>query len=553
MEDFGGVLEEDLGDFKFETDDKSLQQILEHRAISPTSLGYGKPKSHNTNKVVPSLTPAKNIPASLKKQKDKYEFFEAKNGGVFCRPRVKESFLSGESAKKNRGFGRDKLKGVLPVRLGKLNSTQAKSNRSAEKGCSLIQNVKKRPLYATKNSLSLKTANLCKSEKKIVPFHLPLPRQSISERKAVPNIDKLNNLIPKSLQILENDATNHNKIRKELDFNDEYKKPVSQQKSDESFDFAKPFDVQNIDNRLSNMFGKSKDTKSLAKMIMMRESLAGMPKESIGGLFRQSLSLAELDRLFEDDSTQSFENLETRLKTPRRKTKANESLITPEEENDMAKNQVTEENSKTINDGDTEEKDLTNTNKSKTLEHESYEQRLGKNSEPLIKNSVTKCKASICDEHEYNVKEDEYNFAHSQKLSNNSINDDMLVEIYEIEYSDDDNFDQNTTVNISALLQRSLSINDLPNESLNSPKRENDCVDETQNVLPRSVSDTNISDINPQSVTSDSVMDVAVELADNLDEENEFLRQAQEDLEKYRQEQVSNKFFNPQFGTEINH
>ena len=47
--------------------------------------------------------------------------------------------------------------------------------------------------------------------------------------------------------------------------------------------------------------------------------MVGLPKESIGGLFRQSLSLAELDRLFEDDSTQSFESLETRLKTPKRK------------------------------------------------------------------------------------------------------------------------------------------------------------------------------------------------------------------------------------------
>ena len=36
----------------------------------------------------------------------------------------------------------------------------------------------------------------------------------------------------------------------------------------------------------------------------------------IPGLFRQSLSIAELDRMFDDDSTQSFEDLERRLKTP---------------------------------------------------------------------------------------------------------------------------------------------------------------------------------------------------------------------------------------------
>ena len=36
--------------------------------------------------------------------------------------------------------------------------------------------------------------------------------------------------------------------------------------------------------------------------------------------FRQSLSIAELDRMFEDDSTQSFEDLEKRLKTPCKKS-----------------------------------------------------------------------------------------------------------------------------------------------------------------------------------------------------------------------------------------
>ena len=46
-----------------------------------------------------------------------------------------------------------------------------------------------------------------------------------------------------------------------------------------------------------------------------RESLAGLPRASLSGLFRQSLSIQELDRMFDDDSTQSFEDLERRLKT----------------------------------------------------------------------------------------------------------------------------------------------------------------------------------------------------------------------------------------------
>ena len=50
----------------------------------------------------------------------------------------------------------------------------------------------------------------------------------------------------------------------------------------------------------------------------MRPSLTGFPRESFSGLFRQSLSAAELERMFEDDSTGSFEKLEQRLKTPKR-------------------------------------------------------------------------------------------------------------------------------------------------------------------------------------------------------------------------------------------
>ena len=42
-----------------------------------------------------------------------------------------------------------------------------------------------------------------------------------------------------------------------------------------------------------------KEKKSLAQMILMRESLAGLPRASLSGLFRQSLSIAELDRMFE--------------------------------------------------------------------------------------------------------------------------------------------------------------------------------------------------------------------------------------------------------------
>ena len=44
----------------------------------------------------------------------------------------------------------------------------------------------------------------------------------------------------------------------------------------------------------------------------MREGLKHLPRESLSVLLRQSLSKAELERMFDDDSTQSFENLERR-------------------------------------------------------------------------------------------------------------------------------------------------------------------------------------------------------------------------------------------------
>lgn len=49
-----------------------------------------------------------------------------------------------------------------------------------------------------------------------------------------------------------------------------------------------------------------------------QDQLAGFPRESFSFLLRQSLSAAEVERMFEDDSTGNFEKLEQRLKTPKR-------------------------------------------------------------------------------------------------------------------------------------------------------------------------------------------------------------------------------------------
>ena len=544
MDDFGGVLEEDLDGFKFESDAKSLQQILENRAISPTSLGYGKPKTNTSNKGLPSLTPAKNIPASLKKQKDKYEFFEAKNGGVFCRPRVKDSLLNGESTKRSRGFGRDKLKGVLPIRLGKSKSPE-KTN---------IQNANVKPINKSKYVPGTKLTDLCKSEKKIVPFHLPLPRQSISERKAVPKIDNLTSMIPQHCNVSKTGITNN--VRKELNFHDGSKTIMNkQQKHDsksgissngqangDSFDFAKPFDIEEGDNRLSNMFNKQKDSKSLAKMIMMRESLAGMPKESIGGLFRQSLSLAELDRLFEDDSTQSFENLETRLKTPRRRMKNNEVMSPNEKEagNNIAEIEEQEDKEIEMKCPIMNEPRLTTTEDTNSSNYFPVEKTVEDNCESPIKSTLKECILSPSISNKRNSPKDNSKIVQIDNSPEKSLNNDTLVEIYEIEYSDDEEYKRNTSVNISALLQRSLSVNDLSTHSPKTFDCERNTETESPKTLPKSISDTKLNESIQSSLPPlENAIDIADELSYNLQEENEFLRQAQEDLEKYRQEQVS--------------
>ena len=345
MDEIGNLPEQDFGDFVFEPDAQSLQRILENRAISPNSLGYGKQKEIPIKNFT-GLTPAKNLPSSLRKQQDKYEYFEGKNGAIIYRERKKHTSGGSDSNRKNPNgptsgrkiFGRanavtalgnrEKLKGVLPKRLAKApelpSSFDVLSKNNASNEVSAMNS-------ATKNNgkPSILKKTMCRSEKRIIPLSLALPRQSISERKAIPQLDNMSSLIPRPKNLRPIHA------RKELNFNEGFQAPIITKKlgSDQlkdsacnkSFEFVRPLELKpnNVPNRAdfvsSNDAKEQKEHNSIAKMIMMRESLVGLPKESIGGLFRQSLSLAELDRLFEDDSTQSFESLETRLKTPKRK------------------------------------------------------------------------------------------------------------------------------------------------------------------------------------------------------------------------------------------
>ena len=96
-----------------------------------------------------------------------------------------------------------------------------------------------------------------------------------------------------------------------------------------SFEFIKPLDKvaavgENHKKVAPKVIDAEEEKPSLARMIMMRESLVGLPRASFSNLYKQSLTPAELDRMFEDDSTESFENLEMRLRTPgKRKTDGN--------------------------------------------------------------------------------------------------------------------------------------------------------------------------------------------------------------------------------------
>ena len=116
------------------------------------------------------------------------------------------------------------------------------------------------------------------------------------------------------------------------------------------------------------------------------------------------------------------------------------------------------------------------------------------------------------------------------------LNNQTIVEIYEIEYSEDDDFDPN---DISSILQRSLSLNDLTSLSTTNfqVEIENGITDQLV-ASSRSISDTNLSKciLEPeQPVCTEE--DVHL-VANGSDEEDEFLRKAGEDLEMYQEQQV---------------
>ena len=90
---------QDLGDqFTFYEDSRALDSILNNEGISclriRPCLQLVQPISGVTHAQVQAaapavgLTPARRLPASLKKASDKLEFFESKGGGIFFRRKV---------------------------------------------------------------------------------------------------------------------------------------------------------------------------------------------------------------------------------------------------------------------------------------------------------------------------------------------------------------------------------------------------------------------------------------------------------------------------------
>ena len=174
--------------------------------------------------------------------------------------------------------------------------------------------------------------------------------------------------------------------------------------------------------------------------IMMRESLAGMPRASLSGLLRQSLTMAELDRMFEDDSTESFENLESRLKTPAKKKRPAPTLASEPSQNDEASE-------------DGLEKPLP------TKRHDSHPDKNSLKTSDKIESSyhdLENCESNK-EECEASVVEDE---EESTPTPSGGTEEAGHMSLYEIEINDEEDFELAEN-NASLLLQRARSYEDL--------------------------------------------------------------------------------------------
>ena len=174
--------------------------------------------------------------------------------------------------------------------------------------------------------------------------------------------------------------------------------------------------------------------------IMMRESLAGMPRASLSGLLRQSLTMAELDRMFEDDSTESFENLESRLKTPAKKKRPAPTLASEPSQNSEASEDGFEKPLPTLRlDIDPNESSVKTADKIESLNRDFED----------CESNKEECEASVvADEEE------------STPTPSGGTEEAGHMSLYEIEINDEEDFELAEN-NASLLLQRARSYEDL--------------------------------------------------------------------------------------------
>ena len=303
---------QDLGDdFHFESDPLALASILNNRGLSPKL----RPQAFTS-----TLTPASKLNKRQMAMQDKYDFFEGKNGSVFYRPSAKFSASAKKKAapnsgSKQRAMERGVLQGKMPKRINNNNLQHCQTTTITQ----TPSNCFKRPLIQGPKS-EKRFLPLIQTQNRIIPF----PRQSISERKAIQSVRKTPKQRPQAIKSLQFESGKKQKENKKST-STSLRKAKDEEES--TVNFAKP---------LSPF--KAADEKSKAELIMMREGLVGLPRESLSALLRQSLSKAELDKMFEDDSTANFEKLEFRLKTP--KAKKCQSKISRNKDENPPKGQI---------------------------------------------------------------------------------------------------------------------------------------------------------------------------------------------------------------------
>ncbi|TRY62726.1 hypothetical protein TCAL_16591 [Tigriopus californicus] len=216
------------------------------------------------------LTPAGKLPKHYKIVQQRFDCFQAPQGHVFFRPKTPNS--------------RTKPPGLQGASAGS-------RQRAWDRGVALSGRPKR--VEPTPAPLAPQTEN--KSRPGWPLNRVPVYLSSISERKT---------LLPPGIEI--NGVKRESLARKALDFGG----PVQ----------AGPAEKENNDP-------------SSADRIRLRESILALPRPSLSGWLRASLTPAELDRMFEDDSTESFEAWEKRLKTPKKalvpSTMANKAKTNP--------------------------------------------------------------------------------------------------------------------------------------------------------------------------------------------------------------------------------